>query len=393
MSQLPPVDNAELNRDDILSELGKEDEEKPLDIKDVEDTDSGDEDEEKPEETEEEELEVKDEEETEEDEEFSVPVPWKQIAKDYPDLFKKYPVLKVAYHRDKQFTELLGTVDDAREVVDKAQTLDNFEQKLMGGDTTSILSAVKESDPEAFNKLVDNYLPALQKVDERAYYHVVENIGKSIIVHIANEARRLGKENGEPLEQTALILNQFLFGSTEFSAPKKLAKEDDKKEDTEQQQYIRERFEDSRDDLNTRVSNQIKSTIAAHIDPKEHMTEYVRRNAINDALQITHKAVQTDPVFRKQLDKLWKNAFDNRFKRESLERIRSAYLSKAKSILPQAIKKARNEAMRGLGQKSSSRTDRRGPMPIGKSTSSSSKSGGQTTIPKGMTTLEYLNQD
>ena len=39
-----------------------------------------------------------------------------------------------------------------------------------------------------------------------------------------------------------------------------------------------------------------------------------------------------------------------KFDKESTDRIKSAYLSKAKTLLPSVIKKARNDALRGLGR-------------------------------------------
>ena len=74
-------------------------------------------------------------------------------------------------------------------------------------------------------------------------------------------------------------------------------------------------------------------------------------------------------------------------------------MSKAKTVLPDVIKKSRNEALKGLGKRTKETTeetkDKRGLLPVGKSTAI--KDSGKITnvkdIPKGMTTLEFFNQN
>jgi hypothetical protein len=89
-----------------------------------------------------------------------------------------------------------------------------------------------------------------------------------------------------------------------------------------------------------------------------------------------------------------------------MDRIKSAYLSKAKTLLPSIIRKSRNEALRGLGKRvrddddDNYGKDKRGPLPVGKarSQSTSPQSGKAAkdqarSIPKGMSTLDYLMRD
>src|SRR4051812_39830195 len=110
---------------------------------------------------------------TDEQLELVTPVRRKEILKKYPELFKDFPYLEKAYYREQQFTELLPTIEDAKTAVSKAQTLDQFENELMGGSTENILKAIKEENPNNFHKIVDDYLGTLSRVDEQAYYHVL----------------------------------------------------------------------------------------------------------------------------------------------------------------------------------------------------------------------------
>ena len=75
-----------------------------------------------------------------------------------------------------------------------------------------------------------------------------------------------------------------------------------------------------------------------------------------------------------------------------MEAIRSAYLSKAKTVLVPVIKKTRNEALKGLG-KVREEKDRKGHISVGKSSPERRNSTNPKEIPKGISTFDFLNQD
>lgn len=322
--------------------------------------------------------------------ELTTPVRRREILQKYPNLFKDFPYLEKAYYREQQFTEILPTIDDAKLAVEKAETLDNFERELLQGSPESILKAVKENDDKAFNKLVDNYLPTLAKVDQNAFHHVVGNVIKHTIIGMYNESKNT---QNDALANAAIVLNQFVFGTSNFVPPNTLAKPEspEKQEiESERQKLVRERFETTRDELNTKITNTLTSTVNQNIDPKQSMTDYVRRNASRDAIEQLNKLLDGDTRFRSILDKLWEKAFQANFSKESVDRIRSAYFSKAKTLLPTVIKQARNEALKGLGKREVSE-DLKGPIPIGKAATQPKSS--QKTPQKGMSTLDFFMQD
>ena len=106
--------------------------------------------------------------------------------------------------------------------------------------------------------------------------------------------------------------------------------------------------------------------------------------------------ISKDARFRSLLDKLWEKAFQNDFDKESTDRIKSAYLSKAKTLLPSVIKKARNDALRSRSGEVSEDilAEKKGPIAQGKSTSHpSGKFKKASDIPRGMSTLDVLMKD
>jgi hypothetical protein len=343
---------------------------------------------------------------TDEQLELVTPVRRKEILTKYPNLFKDFPYLERAYYREQAFTEVVPTIEDAKTAVAKAETLDRFENELMGGTTENILKAVKEENPDGFYKIVDDYLPTLAKVDEKAYFHVLGNLTKHTIGAMVIEARR---SNNEALQSAAAILNQFVFGTTDYKPPTNLAKdtpekaETDKKVTEREREFVQRQFESVNTDLGTRVNNTLKNTIDAHIDPKSTMSDYVKRNASKDALEQLEGLMSRDSRFKSLTDKLWEAAFKDNFSKVAVDRIRSAYLSKAKTLLPSVIKKARNEALRGTGHRVRNddaqetpevQTRNKGPVPAGRPrTSNPGKIKSASDIPKGMRTIDFLMQD
>jgi len=382
---------------------GKDDDEEG-DEKETDDTkDKDDEGEEEVDELKEleEELKVPSEEELDE---LVTPVRRKEILAKYPKLFKDFPYLEKAYYREQQFTELLPTVQDAKIAVEKASILDRTEHEVMSGDISNILLAAKQENQEVFNRIADNYLPALRKVDQQAYYHVLGGVIKDTIITMVKESRALG-EQGAPLQAAANILNQFVFGSQNFQPHQPLARKSDPAQQTREQEYqerereqIYTRFEGVREDLQTKADNVLKSTIDGHIDPNGTMTDYVKNHATQEAFQNLEELIGKDARFRSLLDKLWEKAFQSNFDKPSTDRIKSAYLSKAKTLLPSVIQKARRDALKGRRAASSSDSDespapKKGPITPGRSTP---QTGGKTfkkasDIPKGMSTLDVLN--
>lgn len=398
----------ELSVDEMVDFMGKDDEaindDDKLEIEDV------DEDDDEPEvkakskdnDDDDEDKEDEDKEPDEEDLELTTPVRRKEILAKYPKIFKDFPQLEKAWFREQQFTEIIGTIDDAKEFKSKSETLDNLETDLMSGNTELILKAVKENSPKAFDKIADNYMATLQKIDPAAYNNVLGNMYKYAIIEMAGEAKR---SQNSALQEAATILHQFIFGNTEWKPPSRLSKESADTTETDSLTKREKEFEETRlntavEDLTGRVKNSIKTTIEANIDPRDSMTQYVKRNAIRDAVADVESMIEKDSRLSKVAEKLWREAKAANYSKATTDKIRAAYLSVAKTLLPSVIKKARNEALRGMGKKTEDTTLRGVKGQSNHVTSDkprSNRSGGKITkatdIPKGMSSLEFMMLD
>lgn len=378
----PDVEDVELKEPDEKIKLDEEDEDEKSKEED-------------------EEAEEKD---TEPDIELDAPPKKKEILAKYPTIFKDFPWFEKMMYRDRQYTELFGSYDDAKEAAEQVEVLSHFENDLMSGKTETILAKVKELDKRAFDKLVDNYLPTLAKVDKEAYLEVVGSVSKRIIEEMVYESRNIGASNQEAsntLKQAALIVNQFLFGSSEYKPYKPRVEPQAEREESQVNQerlsYVRERFEDVRNDLQGKVDKILRSTISEYIDPRNEMSPYVKKHAVRDALSGLHATIGEDKIFRKNLDKLWDHVFSTRFSKDAQSRVQKTYLGKAKSHLKDVIRKARAEALKGKPSHTSDgdseiqekERPKRGPIASGRPHQSSGKMG----MKKGESVYDFLSRD
>lgn len=359
------LETSELSADEILKALGDKDDntdngegEVSSDEKEETEKESEENKETKPEEVDElAELEEELKEPTDDDLELKTPVNRRALKTDYPDIFKKHPGLESTIYRERAYTELLPTIQDAKEALSSLQTLERFEQDLKVGNTTDIMQAVKADDEKAFAKLVDNYLPNLAKVDRNAHDHVISNVTKDIV-----EAMLVfGKEKDDKdIQAAASVLYQFMFNSTKWTPKQQLSVDeivnDSVAKEREELNKQKQEFESSKQKesfgkVMTSVNNQVKSTIEKSIDSKDQMTPFVKSKAIDEVLTKASSLLDKDTRFQQIVKQLQDKAGKEKFSDDSLNRIRATYLNKYKAILLPIIKSVRQEALKGSVKK------------------------------------------
>lgn len=413
--EAPPAPADGLSALDIADELGKDDDDNPDDKDDDKDEDEGkksrfkskdkDGDDSDKEEDEDEDEEDEDEDDEEEDEDDEIeyvlkPLNRAQVLKDFPDLFKKYPQLEKSYYAARDYRQVFPTLADAKEAQTRLEEYGQIDKELNQGSPAGLFKGLKESNPDAFGQMVDNYLPELAKVDNDAYFHVISTVIKSTIARMGKLAN---EKKDDDLMTAAKIVNEFAFGTEEFTPPQRFSKAPSAEKsdlEKEREQFQNEKLQTNQTEVKERVTGTIRATVEQHIDPKGRMSAYVKRTAIKDAVDGVNELLYADKELKKLADKMWKTATKEKYSPEYVGKIRRAYTERAKAILPQVIRKVRGEALQGVSPRRSER-DRSGHVPSGQGDRSAPRSnnggnkGGseKPKIPAGMSTLDFLNAD
>lgn len=304
---------------------------------------------------------------TDDDLELKTPVQRRALVKDYPDIFKKHPGLEATIYRERAYTELLPTINDAKEALASLQTLERFEADLKEGKTVDVMKAVLADDPKGFAKLADNYMDNLAQVDERAYHHVLGNITKDVVIAMIDFGRSKvddkGEGEGKAVLDAASVLYQFMFNSTKWEGKKKLSIDavvdstvsaEKEKLDKERKEFEESKKNEHTSKLMSSIDNQIKGTIEKSIDPKDQMSSFVKSKAIEEVLTKASKLLKADNRFQQIVKQLTDKAGKEKFSDEALNRIKSAYFTKYKAILIPIIKSVRNEVLKGVTSRNKS---------------------------------------
>lgn len=418
-----PTKGGNVSVSDVLDQLGKPTEsddslddldEQPAPKKETKGDKSDKSDGEKPdkdiEDIDDEDLELSSEEssEPEEEEDINVDTPpkLKEIEKLAPGLLKKLPYLEKMIFRDRQYNQLFGGYDDAVEASEKAGVLDNFEKELTSGNSKNLFAQIKQGDEKAFRKLAVNLLPNLFEVDPQAHQEVVSNLFKRVITRMIHVGK---SQQNEQVQDAATILSQFIFGDTEFSPPTDGPQNNrndnrDEELESERKSFNEERLRAAQEDVISRVTNTLRNTISQYIDPKDEMSAFTKRHAIDEALRFIDSSIDGDDDFRRQMGRLWDTAIKEKLSRSSVDRIRTIFLGKAKSdgLLKKAILKARADALKdnvrredGNGNNAERRpASRRGPVTTGSSAPSNrGNRGAKIERRQGESVLDFLSRD
>lgn len=398
--EVSSIDDIAIDKDGILDALNSPDEkDEDIDLGGKEapegeevipdngaDDDADDEGEEK------EELEI--DEEKEEDELSYSEVPKRQeILKAYPDFEKKFPGVMKAVYREQQYAETFPTIVEAKEAANQLGMFHELENDLLGGNIEKLLTSVKRSNEEAFGQITGSLLQTLEKVDRTAYLGTLNHIVSNALF-TAFKSGESSKD--EQLQIAAQLLNKFIYGTTDIVPSRQIQKDPGitaKEVELNQQRemFANDQLSRAVDNITTRVDNMIKSTIDKHIDPKGVMTSYVKSKAVEDALKLAKDGVSTDPRFRGVLNQLWKDSAKNHYNEASLLKIRNAIISRAKTLLPSVIQSVKASALKGSTIRT--RTEKEDKPIRSSSQAATRNSSSKKDIPRGMSTLDYLNQD
>lgn len=346
LTDLEILDTKEQDTD--LSELG--------DISDTADTDDeSDElagestDDSKEEEVKEPEAEAEAEAETEADEEEKLAqgrLTFKQITEKFPTLFKEFPQLRHTFFREQEYAKVFPTVEDAQEAATKAENFSYLEADLLAGSPTNLLKSISQAAPEAFEKLVNEFLPSVYSLNKDAFYSVTRPILSNALKAAFNEGTQDGNKN---LVLASQYLNRFLFGSTDIEDTKVITQRqqpDSAREKFEQERstFFKQRSEDFENDVHKTVRNELKKLSSAGLDPENKLNEFTRSSIIDKIIEQVGSVLSKDTRHQATMNSLWKRALQSGLSPELKSRIIQTHIARVKEILPTIRAKVRSEA-------------------------------------------------
>src|SRR5688572_28244210 len=236
----------------------------------------------------------------------TVPPKKKEIEKEFPGFFKKFPWFEKMMFRDREINEMFGSFDGAKEAHTKAEALDELEGYFVNGSSQELLSKMKENDAKAFTKFTSGFLKTLQKVDKDTYQDITLDLIKRVLIHTYTDGKTTENED---LQNAAKILSKYIFPRG-MEAPKDEEEVNPRSEELERREaeFNDRQLKTHVNDVQTRIGNVLKNTIEDHIDPRSEMTDYVKKVAIKQVLDNVDEQLANNKAFRTEVTKLWNDA-------------------------------------------------------------------------------------
>ena len=272
------------------------------------------------------------------------------VVKKYPNLFKEFPELKQNLFLARQFQEMVDSPEQMKEAIVQANYFQYFQDRVLQGDAKEVLTSIKNSgDAKALSNFAENFLPALQEVDENTFYKISAPILQNALYQAIVEAEQTGTED---LAKAAKWIHRFVFGTVDVKKPEFRRNQKTPEIDAERQQLLQEkanweyqRLGEAFHEVSGGIVSDLKRRVLKDLDPKNEIQPYVKKKLVDDIIQETGKTLAKDPRHNKQMDALWQRYKDSGMQPNGKTRIKDTYLARAIAILPGIRAKLRAEAL------------------------------------------------
>lgn len=317
------------------------------------------------------------------------------IKKESPELFKKFPELRDVLTREKQFTEIFSSVDDARVAVNQAGVFKRMETDIIAGKSEDLLKSLASIEGNPAIGFVHNFLPTLLKLDSKLY----SDIAQLPIKHMLRAAFKNGKANdNKDLWASAVNLHDFIFGNTALSKDPEYAtnkKIEVSPETTRLRKEIQERDDRTlnlfRNDVTEVHNHRIKSEISKSINDL-NLNAYSKSKISDDIYKEVDTILYNDPRHQASMDSLWRQAKSSGFTAEWKQRIINASAARVKAVLPIARKKVLDE-VNAQDKKVEVKSGPKRIAPTGQATSNNSRTFDSSRVDRKATTDKDILSD
>jgi len=291
----------------------------------------------------------------------------KAVKKASPNLFKKIPGLREALERDKEFSEVFSTVEDAKQAAQNTHYLAAMYKDIASGDvekTGNFLKALKNTNEESFEDFSHTILDSIGKINPQLYGEVMLKPMKRAIMAMYEDGLRTGNKN---LAAVAIHAHNYWFDTQDIKAPledrKKASKTKEQEAwEKEKQEFVETKAQEFRGGVTEVVNHSMKLSITKELDGIK-LDDYQKRNIIRDIFLGVDEVLASDRRYLGGINSLFDQAKSSKYSPDWKSRIVKAYLQRARQALPAIRNKVLREA--GIKVKEQSKSESRRLVPAG----------------------------
>ena len=289
--------------------------------------------------------EKEDEEEEGEDKPFEGRPTLTDIKTKYPKIFKEFPELREVLFREQKFSENFGSVEEAQEAAVKAQSFNTIEAALLAGDVNPIIQQLGANAPNSLAQVVDNFLPTVMKASQDLYLRATIPVIEQFLFTAYEHGKSTNDAN---LMRSAQHAANFIFGKPEIPDPSRRTGNKgphpaEQKLEEERRTWAETRFREASSEVSAEIDTELESEILKGLDPGKKLSERQRSRLIQDIKDEIDKNLGKDEAFKRQMKGLWTKAGAANYPKDQRASIKSAFLARAKALVPSVRTRLRAE--------------------------------------------------
>lgn len=293
-----------------------------------------------------------DEEVEEEEEEIPEDIPqtrlsFNEIKTKYPKIFEDFPELRAVIAKEYQFSQVFPTVGDAKDALTKAEAYDTVDQSLVQGEAKPFVDHFSKN-PKSFEKFLGSLTKEVRENHNDLYARMSLPAVKQVLLASLSQGRNSGNEN---LQKASLIIAKNLWGEDYKKVLGQKEEEEKPKEDPEKIE-LRQQLENSQraeafrfdkgvydegmSTLNTVANNTfIRVLKNKELNPEgKQLTKGQRAYIFKESMEQMGNALNKDQAHVRNMQSLRMKAQKAAFAGDWKARVTSAYLARAKNLLP-----------------------------------------------------------
>lgn len=267
-------------------------------------------------------------------------VSFRDLKAKYPKIFKEVPALRHALNREREYSELFPTVEDAKTAASAADNVQQFEAQLLAGVSMPMLATMAQNKPESFVKFSQGFLPSLKEISPKAYYSVVTPALVEALSTVQDHAKAVGSRD---LATSVQNISRVLFKSEnlpdlKFNAAPKL-EESAQGPSERERQLLQRQFENFQEDLADTTMSQVRRKIAKDPEVLKIKDPSYREYVISQIMSGADDLMKRDPLYQRTLKSFRKRIQAGDMSPATKKQIVLAYLRRVESFKGPVMKK------------------------------------------------------
>jgi hypothetical protein len=268
---------------------------------------------------------------------------WQTLKEKYPEAVKDKD-LREMFFREKAFTEVFPTVNEAKEASQKAELLDTLDGTLAEGNIDQIFENLES---KALERISGRILPALYKVNKDYFKLAARPLAIDMLHTVMAQADR---DNDDNLRKSVRNVSKILTGNADLPKRESVVSDPSVEEERNKLRAERERLfkGDEQRFLNTtdrQVMKRIEAIVSDGIDPKKELTDFDRQAVVEKTINDVKRSLISDEGLTNKVRQLHRQAVRAGFPDEYRSRIVAASLDRARKLIPVLRNKHRTAAL------------------------------------------------